>query len=208
MHALKRMRREFHADLHRLGRELRTLKRRHSDCEKVRLREPQKSTARVLVAMHEGEPAAAIEYILSKRKGKELSAACVGELEAGLREWWGGADAATKKSHRVFDAANDKMRNAIKQARRFTVDLNLETWIEEQNVQKGINPTTSNVIRQANAEKHRAGVDIPSAHRASKQWLRRWRLRRGLRLRKCPALEGLTTEQMHSKATLRDGPQL
>jgi hypothetical protein len=158
--------------------------------------------------MHEGEPAAAIEYIRSKRKGKELSAACVGELEAGLREWWGGADAATKKSHRVFDAANDKMRNAIKQARRFTVDLNLETWIEEQNVQKGINPTTSNVIRQANAEKHRAGVDIPSAHRASKQWLRRWRLRRGLRLRKFPALEGLTTEQMHSKATLRGGPTL
>ena len=69
MDALKRMRRELHADLHRLGRELRTLKRRRSDCEKVRLREPHKSTARVLAAMNEGEPTATIEYIRSTPTG-------------------------------------------------------------------------------------------------------------------------------------------
>ena len=82
MNVLKRKQRELGADLHRLAKEVRRVKRRASESETLYLREPQKSTARVLVAMHEGVPTAAIEYIRNKRKGKGLDAASTARIEA------------------------------------------------------------------------------------------------------------------------------
>ena len=47
---------------------------------------PMEATARILVAMHHGEPTAAIGYILSKRKGKGLDHTPVTQAEAELRD--------------------------------------------------------------------------------------------------------------------------
>ena len=92
--------------------DIRALKRRASELRKFRLREPQRTIARILVAMHHGEPTAAMGYIQSKRKGKGLDHTMATQAEAELREWWRGADSATKQSHRVKEGASIKMLQA------------------------------------------------------------------------------------------------
>ena len=74
------------ASLRRVNEESRHAKRCASDNGKFRFREPQGATARILVAMHHGEPTAAIGYILSKRKGKGLDHTPVTQAEAELRD--------------------------------------------------------------------------------------------------------------------------
>ena len=83
------------------------------------------------------------------------------------------------------------------EARRFAVDSKLEIWVEDQNINKGINPASANVIREARDARHAAGLAVPTSQR---QWLRRWRARRGLRLRAFAPLEPLERAEMHEKA--------
>ena len=118
MNELKRTLRDVEANLSKVKRELRNAKRRVSELGKFRLREPQRTAARILVAMHHGEPTAAMDYIRSRRQGKDLDHTMAAQAEAKLREWWRGDDDATKQSHRVQEGANIKMQNAFKQAQR------------------------------------------------------------------------------------------
>ena len=177
MNELKRTLRDVDANLRRVNRELRSAKRRASELGKFRLREPQKTTARILVAMHHGEPTAAMDYIQSKRKGKDLDHTMAAQAEAELREWWRGADDATKQSHRVKEGTSIKMQNAFKQAQRFNVDAGLEAWVEDQNVQKGINPAPSLLLRQASMLKASLGVNAAGTRRGERRWMQRWRAR-------------------------------
>ena len=71
MNELKRTLRDMDANLRRVNQELRKARRRASELGKFRLREPQRTIARILMAMHHGEPTAAMDYIQSKRKGKQ-----------------------------------------------------------------------------------------------------------------------------------------
>ena len=199
MNVLKRSLRDVDANLRRVNQELRSAKRRASESGKFRLREPQRTTGRILVAMHHGEPTAAMDYIQSKRKGNGLDRTCATQAEAELREWWRRADDATKQSHRVMEEASIKMQNAFKQAQRFTVEADLEAWVEDQNVQKGINPAPSLLLRQASMLKTSRGVSLPPTRRGERRWMQRWRSRRGLQLRKFPAQERLSVEQMQRK---------
>ena len=205
MNELKRTLRDMDANLRRVDRELRNAKRRASELGKFRLREPQRTTARILVAMHHGEPTAAMDYIQSKRKGKDLDHTMAAQAEAELREWWRGADDATKQSHRVKEGASIKMQNAFKQAQRFNVDAGLEAWVEDQNVQKGINPAPSLLLRQASMLKASLGVNAAGTRRGERRWMQRWRARRGLQLRKFPAQERLPVELMQRKVRHREG---
>ena len=82
MNELQRTLRDVDANLRRLNQELRSARRRASESGKFRLREPQRTTARMLVAMHHGEPTAAMDYILGKRKGKGLDHTCATQAEA------------------------------------------------------------------------------------------------------------------------------
>ena len=66
MNVLKRSLRDVGANLRRVNEELRRAMRRASDSGKFRILEPQMTTARV--AMHHGEPTAAMGYILSKQR--------------------------------------------------------------------------------------------------------------------------------------------
>ena len=146
---------------------------------KFRLHEPQRTTARILLAMHYGEPTAAMDYIRSKRKGKDLDHTMATQAEAELREWWRGADDATKHAHRIREGASIKMKNAFKQAQRFNVDAGLEAWVEDQNVQKGINPVPSLLLQQASMLKASLGVKVAGTRRGERRWMQRWRARRG-----------------------------
>ena len=205
MNELKRTLRDMDANIRRVNQELRNAKRRASELRKFRLREPQRTTARILMAMHHGEPTAAMDYIRSKRKGKDFDHTMATQAEAELREWWRGADDATKHAHRIKEGASIKMQNAFKQAQRFNVDAGLEAWVEDQNVQKGINPAPSLLLRQASMLKASLGVNAAGTRKGERRWMQRWRARRGLQLRKFPAQERLPVELMQRKVPHREG---
>ena len=199
MNELKRTLRDVDANLRRLNQELRSATRHFSESRKFRLREPQRTTARILVAMHHGEPTAAMGYILSKRKGKGLDHTSVTQAESELRGWWRRADDATKRSHLVTGEASIKMQNAFRQAQRFTVEVDLEGWVEDQKVHKGINPAPGLVLRHASMLKASKGVGAASTCRGERRWLQRWRSRRVLQLRKFPVQERLSVDHMQLK---------
>ena len=97
------------------------------------------------------------------------------------------------------------MQNAFKQAERFSVDVGLEAWVEDQNVQKGINPAPSLLLRQASMLKASLGVNSAPSRRGERRWMQRWRARRGLQLRKFPAQEHLPVDRMQRKVRRREG---
>ena len=206
MNELKRAQRELDANLRRVNGELRNAKRRASALTKFRLRGQQRTTARILVAMNEGEPTAAMAYIQSKRKGKDFDHTMAAQAEAELREWWRGADDATKQSHRVQEeGASNNVQNCFNQAQRFNVDAGLEAWVADQNIQKGINPAPSLTLRQASMLKASLGVNAAPTRRGERRWMQRWRARRGLQLRKFPAQERLPVDLMQRKVRHREG---
>ena len=101
MNELKRTLRDMDANIRRVNQELRNAKRRASELRKFRLREPQRTTARILVAMHHGEPTAAMDYVQSKRKGKELDHTMAAQAEAELREGSGGESPMMPRSNPI-----------------------------------------------------------------------------------------------------------
>ena len=139
----------------------------------------QRSTARVLMAMRDGEPTAAMAFLRSKHKGEPTAAAAWVEVEADLQAWWVRADEATKNAHTQLDETNRRLHTAIQQAQRFIVDEELESWVADQNVGKGINPVPGVTLQEAGRLKRRLGVDVPRTRRGARQWMQRWRRRRG-----------------------------
>ena len=135
------------------------------------------------MAMREGEPTAAMAFLKSKRKCVTPDATGWVKMEEDLCASWMSADEDTKKKLTVIDVTNREAHSAIEQARRFIVDEELESWVADQNVHKGINPVPAITLREADLVKRRIGVDGPKTHRGAKQWMQRWRRRRGLRLR-------------------------
>lgn len=123
-------------------------------------------------------------------------------VEAGLREWWRSADAATRERHLVASEHDDQVQKAIRTAARFKVDKDLEMWVEAQNVQKGISPLPGLMSGRANEIKEGHGVPTPRTRKGSRKWLARWRARRTVRLRSMPAHERLCVEEIHQKVIL------
>ena len=136
-------------------------------CAPMKLREPQRTIARVLVCMNNGEPAAAMQYVSRSSRTRCLNAGRKAALEAELLDWWTATDVDTLRTHLEMDESKPQMHKAIVQARRFAVDSTLEGWVEIQNVKKGINQAPSIVMQQAVAEKRRLGLDHPANHRSA-----------------------------------------
>ena len=146
-------------------------------CAPMKLREPQRTIARVLVCMNNGELAAAMQYVSRSSRTRCLNAGRKAALEAELLDWWTATDVDTLLTHLEMDESKQRMHKAIAQARRFAVDNTLEGWVEIQNVKKGINPAPNIFMQQAVAEKRRLGLDHPANHRSVRKWLQRWRCR-------------------------------
>ena len=202
MQELKERHAQHNAEVNRLRKEMQRLKRRaREECGPIKLRPAQRSVARVLVCLNNGEPTAAVEYVA--RSNKTTSWDCVrrGKLEAELRDWWKAADVETRQRHVVVDESNANMHKAFVQAKRFIVDDTLEEWVDSQNVQKGINPVPAIVLQEAVSVKRRIGVEHPANRQSSRRWLQRWRRRRGIQLRRGNVREQLSVHQMHGKVT-------
>ena len=153
----------------------------------------------MLVCMNNGEPTAAVEYLSRSSKSRCSDASSKRQLEADLREWWRATDVDTRQTYLVVDETNAAMHKAIVQARRFAVDSSLEAWVDNQNVEKGINPGPGIVMQQAVAVKRRIGVEHAANRRSVRRWLQRWRSRCGIQLRRGNVRERLSVDQMHGK---------
>ena len=122
-------------------------------------------------------------------------------METDLRAWWISADDDTKNKHTQIHDTNRLLHSAIGQARRFIIDDELESWVADQNVTKGINPVPAITLRETNLVKRRIGVEDPKTHsEPTAQWMQRWCRRWGLRLRN-PAIEPLEKKDVHGKAS-------
>ena len=88
MQELKRSHAEQDAEVRRLSKEMQQMKRRARERGgPMKIREPQRSIARVLVCMNNGEPTAAVEYVSRSKKTRCWDAASKQQLEADLRDW-------------------------------------------------------------------------------------------------------------------------
>ena len=200
MEELKKSHAEHDAEVRRLSREMQRMKRRaRQHGGPMKIREPQRTIARVLVCMNNGDPTAALHYVSRSSKTRCLDAWSKADLEAELREWWTATDVDARRTHLVVDERQPQMHKAIVQARRFAVDSTLEGWVDIQNVEKGINPAPGIVMQQAVAVKRRIGLDHPANHRSARRWLQRWRCRCGIQLRRGNVRERLSVDQMHRK---------
>ena len=200
MEELKKSHAEHDAEVRRLSKEMQRMKRRaRQHCGPMKIREQQRTIARVLVCMNNGEPTAALQYVSRSRKTRCLGAWTNADLGAELREWGTAADVDTLRTHLVVDERKQQMHKAIVQARRFAVDSTLEGWVEIQNVEKGINPAPGIVMQQAVAVKRRIGLDHPANHRSALRWLQRWLCRCGIQPRRNNVRERLSVDQMHRK---------
>ena len=199
MNELRKKRRELEQELQRISNQMRKVRRQHPGGN-VQVTAAQRSTARALMVMRDGEPTAAMTFLKSKRKAADPNAARWVAMESELREWWISVDEDTKNKHTNISDRNQDMHHAIQQAQRFVVDDDLESWVAHQNVSKGINPVPALTLQEARVVKQRIGVQAPRTHRGARQWLQRWRRRRELRLRKFPVLEPLDESDMRGKA--------
>ena len=184
MSDLTRRKQELDEEVRRISHELKRLRKQGRRAGKPEVTAGQRSTARVLIAMRDGEPTAAMAFLTSKHKGEPTAAAAWADVEADLQAWWVSADEATKNAHTLLDETNRRLHTAIQQAQRFIVDEELESWVADQNVRKGINPVPGVTLEEAGKLKRRFGVEEMKTRRDARQWMQRWRRRRGLRLRK------------------------
>ena len=201
MSDLARRKQELEEKVRRISQELKRLRKQGRRAGGLEVTANQRSTARVLMAMRDGEPTAAMAFLKSKHKGEPTAATAWVEVEADLQAWWVSADEATKNAHTLLDETNRRLHTAIQQAQRFIVDEELESWVADQNVGKGINPVPGVTLQEAGRLKRRLGVDVARTHRGARQWMQRWRRRRGLRLRKFPPIEPLEKNDMQGKAS-------
>ena len=153
------------------------------------------------MVMREGDPTAAMNFLRCEYKGGQRTAAAWNEVQSTLSSWWASAEEDAKEAHRKATTMNKKLHGAINRAQRFIVDEQLESWVAEQNVSKGINPVPALTMREADVLKRRNGVAIPRSRKGARKWMQRWRLRRGLRLRKFPAIDPLDKSDLHGKAS-------
>ena len=158
------------------------------------------NVARVLMVFRGGEPTAALTYLQTTGRGKDGAALGRHAVDESIREWWDTASEATKRD--IVDVVEPTARKkwAVAKARRFLAECDLEVWVGSQNHTKGISRMSSLVLVKAKRELERAGAATARTRKGCFQWPRRWRRRWGVRLRKLPALEKATDEEVRQKA--------
>ena len=127
-------------------------------------------------------------------------------VEEKLRSWWRETSAATKRLHINVEGAAAKKKWAVAKARRFVAEGNLDIWVERQNMKKGITPMSSLVLEKGRHELRIAGIAAARTRKGGLQWLRRWRRRCGVRLKKLAALDRPAEEEIAQKVRVRGQP--
>ena len=153
MSNLRRKKQALEQELRRISKEMQEVKRKHATGGHLQMTAAQRTTARALMVMRDGEITAAMTLLRSHRKRPDPNATRWAEMESELRGWWASADEDPKTNHRNIRDASQNMHNAIKTAQRFIVDDDLESWVAHQNVSKGINPVPALTLEEARVAK-------------------------------------------------------
>ena len=166
----------------------------------------QWNVATILMVLRGGEPTAAMDYLRGTCLSKDRAAVVSPAVEEKLRSWWRESSRETKRLLINVDGADAKKKWALAKARRFLAECNLDIWVERQNMKKGITPMSSLVLEKGRNELRIAGIASARTRKGGLQWLRRWRRRCGVRLKKLPALDTPTEEEMAQKVRVRGQP--
>ena len=186
------------AQLEETTRRLRAARKAHR--RETRVPAGRWSVAKVIMALRDGEPTAAANYLQRTVRGKGEAARDGRADEELLRGWWRCATVAEKEAVLAVTDAEKQKKRAVTEGRRVLAESDLESWVRDQNIRKGISPMSSVVLERANRALGKAGVAGARTRKAGFQWLRRWRRRWGLRLRKLPPLEKPSEEEVRQKA--------
>ena len=118
----------------------------------------QWNVAQIITVLRGGEPTAAMTYVQGTCRHKNGAAVASPAIEEKLRVWWRTASQATKRQLINVETADAKKKWAAAKKRRFLAEWNLETWVEDQNVRKGITPMSSLVLQKARNELAIVGI--------------------------------------------------
>ena len=169
-------------DLQQISKGMKNLRRQLPTGGQWQISAAQRMAARALIVMRDGELTTAMAFLRSQRKAADPDTACRAEMESDLREWWMHADEDRTNKHTNIGDTNQSMHNAIKEAKRFIVEEELESWLVHQNAERASTQCPQPPFRKLVTQ--RVGVEAPRTHCGSRQWLQRWRRRRGHILRR------------------------
>ena len=164
------------------------------------------NVARVLVVLRGGEPTAAMDYLRRGARCKDRAAVMTDAVEAKVRTWWRESSWGARRLLINVDGADPKKKWAVAKTRRFLAECNLDIWVEDQNMRKGITPMSSLVLEKGKHALRIHGASCARTRKAGFQWLRRWRRRHGVRLKRLRPLDTPTGEELTAKARVRGQP--
>ena len=166
----------------------------------------QRKSARVLMALHAGEPTAALRFLSqSSRPSRPLD--MQKEAEA-LQKWWLSCSVLEKDRLVQEESLPPSEKTALFRARKFLVESDLEGWVDRQNVDRGITPRSAVVLEEAHSLS--LGRNVPVQRLCKKkhayQWLRRWREKWAVRLTSVAPNEILPVPELQQKAGAKKAP--
>jgi len=188
------------AQIEHLSKERRRAYRRRRKCEQRGLETAlQRDTARALVARHNGSTNSAIAFL----RFDSVSSGDLSRCERILKAWWDAAPPVERREA-ALEPRTKRQVAAHRKARQFEVEIDLQAWVGEQNMKKGITPRSSVVLRRLHSmEMHREPTAAPGGRTVKRkhqyQWLRRWRHRWHIRMAKLQVLKHLPPEEIRAK---------
>lgn len=154
----------------------------------------------IVWASEGGSLDSATEYILSRRKDLKNQE---DELRHRLTQEWTGVSAAEHSQLRD-GPFSPKARRDVESVRRWLRERSLHSWVETQNLTKGVAPLQSIALSHVDGMTVDTGSAPTYDHTPSKkhrrQWLLRWRRRWDVSLAAMPAGDVVPAELAQRKA--------
>ena len=107
----------------------------------------------------------------------------------------------------LTDRADPANREAMRKAEQFLLDYSLHRYVREQNMQKGVAPTTQMVLERKhfNENRHEGAAQQPMSHHAGhtkgRSWAWRWRSRWQVQWKAMRAIEDISVPERRAKVT-------
>ena len=121
---------------------------------------------------------------------------------SGVTKWREQAEEHVCKLY-ADGTATLTLRRAAALVAKFTAELSLHGWMQNQNITLGITPSTDVVLQELPKHglegKARNAEEAHRNHRSSLQFLRRWRRRWGVREGKIPIGEQVSLKELLAK---------
>ncbi len=183
--------------------ELKRARKRHRDNDRVGSHHTWRNACSIL-SWCNGRVAPATEYLLRRSKGKGDCQA----IGASLNRWW-QTSTPLHQLHCTTGPPTQELRQASEFAKKFLREFSLHEHVEQLNYTLGIAPLASTVVKhcmqtaaEGAAESSTAAPVLRAVTRKGQyQWMRRWRGRWSVRLRRISAREQEPLADTRAKVT-------